>query len=669
MDKSEAASRINFLKETVRRHNRLYYELDSPEISDAEYDRLVRELIELESRYPDLATPDSPTQKVGGEPAQAFSSVQHDVPMLSLANAFSEAELNDFDRRVVSAAGYPVDYVTELKIDGLAVSLIYKNGVLTQGATRGNGFTGEDVTANIRTINSLPLKLNRTDIPLLEVRGEVYMPKEPFRRLNEERETKGLPVFANPRNAAAGSLRQLDSTVTASRPLDIFLYALGRCEGISIKTHLEVLEFIKNLGLPVNPEASLAHTIDEASAFCRKWQEHRGELGYEIDGVVIKVNSIELQQSLGSTAKSPRWAIAYKFPAEQKKTVVENIIVRVGRTGVLTPTAMLKPVRIAGSVVSRATLHNEDYIKEKDVRIGDTVVIQKAGDVIPEVVEVDFEQRTGNEREFEMPKVCPECGAQVIRFSGEAATRCTGASCPAQVRRQIEHFASREAMDIEGLGPAVVAQLLENGLIRDSADLYTLKIEDLLNLERMGKKSSENLISAIEESKKQPLSRLIFALGIPFIGSRGAGILSERVKSIDELAEADEETLTQIDEIGPKMASSITAFFQQPQNRDLVQRLKDAGVNTLSRQSTPAEGPFSGKTVVLTGSLENYTRSKAKEIIESLGGKVTGSVSKKTDFVIAGAEPGSKLDKARELGVKVLTEAEFERIKRGEDLL
>jgi DNA ligase (NAD+) len=669
MDKSEAASRINFLKETVRRHNRLYYELDSPEISDAEYDRLVRELIELESRYPDLATPDSPTQKVGGEPAQAFSSVQHDVPMLSLANAFSEAELNDFDRRVVSAAGYPVDYVTELKIDGLAVSLIYKNGVLTQGATRGNGFTGEDVTANIRTINSLPLKLNRTDIPLLEVRGEVYMPKEPFRRLNEERETKGLPVFANPRNAAAGSLRQLDSTVTASRPLDIFLYALGRCEGISIKTHLEVLEFIKNLGLPVNPEASLAHTIDEASTFCRKWQEHRGELGYEIDGVVIKVNSIELQQSLGSTAKSPRWAIAYKFPAEQKKTVVENIIVRVGRTGVLTPTAMLKPVRIAGSVVSRATLHNEDYIKEKDVRIGDTVVIQKAGDVIPEVVEVDFEQRTGNEREFEMPKVCPECGAQVIRFSGEAATRCTGASCPAQVRRQIEHFASREAMDIEGLGPAVVAQLLENGLIRDSADLYTLKIEDLLNLERMGKKSSENLISAIEESKKQPLSRLIFALGIPFIGSRGAGILSERLKSIDELAEADEETLTQIDEIGPKMASSITAFFQQPQNRDLVQRLKDAGVNTLSRQSTPAEGPFSGKTVVLTGSLENYTRSKAKEIIESLGGKVTGSVSKKTDFVIAGAEPGSKLDKARELGVKVLTEAEFERIKRGEDLL
>jgi DNA ligase (NAD+) len=660
MDKSEAASRINFLKETVRRHNRLYYELDSPEISDAEYDRLVRELIELESRYPDLATPDSPTQKVGGEPAQAFSSVQHDVPMLSLANAFSEAELNDFDRRVVSAAGYPVDYVTEL---------IYKNGVLTQGATRGNGFTGEDVTANIRTINSLPLKLNRTDIPLLEVRGEVYMPKEPFRRLNEERETKGLPVFANPRNAAAGSLRQLDSTVTASRPLDIFLYALGRCEGISIKTHLEVLEFIKNLGLPVNPEASLAHTIDEASTFCRKWQEHRGELGYEIDGVVIKVNSIELQQSLGSTAKSPRWAIAYKFPAEQKKTVVENIIVRVGRTGVLTPTAMLKPVRIAGSVVSRATLHNEDYIKEKDVRIGDTVVIQKAGDVIPEVVEVDFEQRTGNEREFEMPKVCPECGAQVIRFSGEAATRCTGASCPAQVRRQIEHFASREAMDIEGLGPAVVAQLLENGLIRDSADLYTLKIEDLLNLERMGKKSSENLISAIEESKKQPLSRLIFALGIPFIGSRGAGILSERLKSIDELAEADEETLTQIDEIGPKIASSITAFFQQPQNRDLVQRLKDAGVNTLSRQSTPAEGPFSGKTVVLTGSLENYTRSKAKEIIESLGGKVTGSVSKKTDFVIAGAEPGSKLDKARELGVKVLTEAEFERIKRGEDLL
>ncbi|QSQ07746.1 DNA ligase [Koleobacter methoxysyntrophicus] len=666
MAKDEAEKKIKALREQINYHNKLYFEHDSPEISDSEYDGLMRELKRLEEEFPELVTPDSPTQRVGGRPLEAFDTVMHSVPMLSLANAFDEGELKEFHRRVTSAVGEEVEYVAELKIDGLAVALIYENGVFTRGATRGDGIVGEDITQNLKTIKTIPLKLSdyNGQIPFIEVRGEVYIPKKEFERLNEEREKAGLSLFANPRNAAAGSLRQLDPRITASRPLNIFVYGTGRIDGIEVSTHLEMLELLKKMGFRVNPNVSVFRRIDDVISYCERWVEQRGRLPYDIDGIVIKVNSLEHQRLLGATSKSPRWAIAYKFPAEQKTTVIKDIIVRVGRTGVLTPTAVLEPVRIAGSTVTKATLHNEDYIRQKDIKIGDTVVVKKAGDVIPEVVEVVFNKREGSERDFVMPQKCPECGSDVVRFEGEAAAKCTGIACPAQLKRGIIHFASRDAMDIEGLGPAIVNQLVDRGLVKDAGDLYFLKVDDLIPLERMGEKSASNLINAIERSKTNPLEKLIFALGIPFIGSRAASILAERFRALDNLMNSTYEELVQIPEMGPKMAQSVITFFKQEQTKNIIRKFKRAGLNleTAGRKNRDEGAALNGITFVLTGSLEKYTRKQAQDIIEKFGGRVSSSVSSKTDYVLAGKDPGSKLEKAKELGIKIIDEEEFERM-------
>lgn len=666
MAKDEAEKRIKALRDQINYHNKLYYEHDSPEISDSEYDGLMRELKRLEDEFPELVTPDSPTQRVGGRPLEAFDTVMHSIPMLSLANAFDEGELKEFHRRVTSAVGEEVEYVAELKIDGLAVALTYENGVFTRGATRGDGIVGEDITQNLKTIKTIPLKLSdyNGQIPFIEVRGEVYIPKKEFERLNEEREKAGLSLFANPRNAAAGSLRQLDPRVTASRPLNIFVYGTGRIDGIEVSTHLEMLELLKKMGFRVNPNVSVFRRIDDVISYCERWVEQRGRLPYDIDGIVIKVNSLEHQRLLGATSKSPRWAIAYKFPAEQKTTVIKDIIVRVGRTGTLTPTAVLEPVRIAGSTVTKATLHNEDYIRQKDIKIGDTVVVKKAGDVIPEVVEVVFNKRKGSERDFVMPQKCPECGSDVVRFEGEAAAKCTGIACPAQLKRGIIHFASRDAMDIEGLGPAIVNQLVDRGLVKDAGDLYFLKVDDLIPLERMGEKSASNLINAIQRSKTNPLEKLIFALGIPFIGSRAASILAERFRALDNLMNSTYEELVQIPEMGPKMAQSVITFFKQEQTKNIIRKFKRAGLNleTAGTKKRDEGAALNGITFVLTGSLEKYTRKQAQDIIEKFGGRVSSSVSSKTDYVLAGKDPGSKLEKAKELGIKIIDEEEFERM-------
>jgi len=646
LDRVQVEGRIKELRELINHHNYLYYVLDNPQISDAEYDKLMRELIDLESQFPELVTPDSPTQRIGGEPLPAFERVTHREAMISLADAFNEGELRDFHRRVAAAVGEQVEYVVELKIDGLAISLTYENGILVTAATRGDGTVGEDVTQNVKTIKSVPLRLNlppdKTP-PLIEVRGEIYIPKEDFLKLNQEREDMELPTFANPRNAAAGSIRQLDPKIAAQRPLSTFMYGIGYREGIEFESHYEVLEFYKTCGFRVNPYIKLFKSFDDVVAYCMSWREKRDSLPYEIDGMVIKVNSLLQQQILGSTTKNPRWAIAYKFPAEQKVTVIEDIIVSVGRTGILTPNAVLRPINIAGSTVSRATLHNEDYIKEKDIRIGDSVIVQKAGDIIPEVVEVIKERRTGREKEFKMPNRCPECGSETVRLPGEAAHRCTGVACPAQIRRSIIHFASRDAMDIRGLGPAVVSLLLSNNLIQDASDIYFIKKEDLIPLERMGEKSADNLIKAIQDSKKQPLSRLIFALGIPFIGSRASTLLAEALGSMEKLQTASYDELIKIPEIGEKMAESIVTFFKQEQTKKLLKRLKDAGVNM--QEDTPREGkkPLENLTFVLTGTLEKYSRSQAKEIIENLGGRVSSSVSKKNGLRGIGKRSGFQI--------------------------
>ncbi|MDK2902613.1 MAG: ligase [Clostridiales bacterium] len=656
----DVIQRVNELRRIIEHHNYMYYVLDSPEISDAEYDALMRELEQLESEYPELITPDSPTQRVGGQVSGQFQPVVHSVPLLSLNDVFSESEIRDFDRRVRAALNEDVQYVLEVKIDGLSVALTYQDGLFIRGATRGDGFVGEDVTANLRTIRSIPLRLK---MPInVEVRGEVFMPKKYFYELNEQREKDGLPLFANPRNAAAGSVRQLDPVITARRHLDIFVFNLQRIEGYTFETHVESLMFLKEQGFKIMPYLIPCDTIDEAIEQCRLWEGKRYELPYEIDGLVIKVNSLRQREILGNTSKTPRWAVAYKFPAERKESIIRDIIVQVGRTGVLTPTAVLEPVRLAGTTVSRATLHNEDYIKEKDIRIGDHVLVQKAGDIIPEVVSVIKEKRTGNERPFEMPDKCPICGSDAVRIDGEAARRCTGVSCPAQVERGLIHFASRDAMDIEGLGPAVVRQLLDKKLIRDEADIYYLKYEDLVKLERMGHKSAQNLINAIEASKDKGLARLLYALGIPLVGTRAASILAERFGDIYELMKADQAQLTAIPEIGPKIAESVVTFFKQEQTKDLIKRLETAGVRLTADKKQKANAPLAGLTFVLTGTLSKYTREQATEIIEDLGGKVTGSVSKKTDYVIAGDNPGSKLDKARQLGIKVIDQKEFEQL-------
>jgi len=654
----EAEEKILKLREEIEKHNYQYYVLDNPLITDAEYDRLMQELLTLEKEFPELVTPDSPTQRVGGQPLEGFKTHVHRTPLLSLSNAFGAEDLWDFHRRVLSTLGVDqVEYVVEPKIDGLSIALYYENGLLQIGATRGDGFTGEDVTQNLKTIGNVPLKL-KENIPLLEVRGEAYMPKESFRRLNEEREAKGEVLFANPRNAAAGSIRQLDPKIAAQRDLRVMVYDIMYLEGKEIFRHSEALELLRQQGFSVI-EPFISSSMQEIVDYCAKWAQKRHDLSFEIDGLVIKVNDLEKQKRLGYTSKSPRWAIAYKFPAEQGVTKLVDILVRVGRTGAVTPTAILEPVRLAGTTVSRATLHNEDFIRDRDIRIGDYVVVQKAGDIIPEVVEVIKEKRTGEEIVFHYPTHCPECGSRIVRLEGEAVARCTGISCPAQVREGIIHFASRNAMNIEGLGPAIVSLLLDNQLIRDAADLYYLQFADLVKLERMAEKSATNLLNAIEESKTRSLDRVIFALGIRLVGQRAAKILAQEFKTMANLEKATLEELTGINEIGPKMAESIVAFFKEEKNREFLARLKKAGVNMESVETSVLSNKLAGKTFVLTGTLENFTRKEAQEKIEALGGKVVGSVSKKTDYVVVGAEPGSKYEKAKELGITILNEEEF----------
>ncbi len=652
--------KMDELIKLINKHSYNYHVLDKPEISDYEFDLLMKELVELENKFPALKRTDSPTQRVGGEVLQGFSEVVHKTPKLSLGNVFDENDIRDFDTRVRKAVGDEVEYVVELKIDGLTVVLNYEKGRFVQGATRGDGIKGEDVTANLRTVKSIPLMLEE---PVdLEVRGEVYMSKKAFEELNARREEQEEQLFANPRNASAGSLRQLDTRITATRPLDIFVFNLENIEDKHFETHTGTLEYLNGIGFKVSPFISVVRTSEEIIERCSYWADKRGELPFEIDGLVIKVNSLEQREALGYTTKTPRWAAAYKFPPETKKTKVRDIIVQVGRTGAITPTAELEPVRLAGSVISRATLHNEDYIREKDIRIGDTVLIKKAGDVIPEVVEVVLDDRTGTERLFEMPRKCPVCQADTIREPGEAVTKCTNISCPAQLKRALFHFVSRDAMNIDGLGPQIMTQLMDAGFIKDAGDIYLLKDhrDALVELERMGEKSVQNLLDAIEASKANPLNRLIFALGIRMIGQRASQVLSNEFEEIDAMYTADAEKLTSIQEIGEKMAESLITFFKQEQNLALIRKLQACGVNTRSsRKEIKENAHFSGKTFVLTGALQSFSRDQAKEIIEGFGGKVSGSVSKKTDCVVAGEDAGSKLVKANELGIEVIDEETF----------
>ena len=650
------------LTELLDYHSKKYYVDDDPEISDFEYDKLMRELENLEAAYPQFLSPLSPTQRVGGMALDKFETVTHKVVMESLQDAFSEEEVYDFDRKVREKIT-DFEYVVEHKIDGLSVSLEYENGDFVRGSTRGDGTVGEDVTQNLKTIKSIPLHLTEK-IPFLEVRGEVYIPRDTFKRINELREELEEPTFANPRNAAAGSLRQLDPKIAAQRGMKIFVFNIQQIEGRDIKTHIEGLRYLKQLGFTTILNDDTFPDIKSAFEQVKKIGEMRGSLPFDIDGAVIKVNNLSMRAVLGSTAKFPRWAIAYKYPPEQKETKILDIMVQVGRTGVLTPLAVLEPVRVAGTLVSRATLHNQDYIDEKDIKIGDTVIIQKAGDIIPEILEVKKEKRTGIEVSFKIPEKCPVCGSLVIREEGEAAYRCTSSVCPAQTMRNIIHFVSRDAMDIDGLGPAIIEQLLHNNLISDASDLYYLKAEQIEPLEKMGKKSAENLIHSIEDSKSKPLSSLITALGIRFVGSKASKQISKSVKSIDKLINITKEELLQIDDVGDIMADSVLNYFKEPHNIEFIEKLRDANVNFYEAESTSTDNRFDGMTFVLTGTLSDYTRNEASEIIEQFGGKTASSVSKKTTFVLAGEEAGSKLDKAVLLGVKVISEDEFKEMIR-----
>lgn len=659
------------LRREIRHNEYLYYVLDAPEITDAEYDRMMVRLRELEARYPDSIPADSPTQRVGGRASSQFTEVRHLEPLLSLGNVFSAEELRAFDERVRSGlpAGSKVEYVMEPKIDGLACSLIYENGKLVRAATRGDGVVGENVTANVRTIRSIPLTLKVPEgeaVPeLLDVRGEVYMPRQAFMRLNEQRAERGESEFANPRNAAAGSLRQLDPQVTASRSLSFFAYYLVG-EGAQPK-HSESLALLARYGFKVSENYKVVENIDEAIKYIGDFNELRQGLAYDTDGAVIKVNDVYQQRILGATGKDPRWATAYKYPPEQAETTLEDIDWRVGRTGVLTPTAVLTPVKLSGSVISRATLHNEDFIRAKDIRIGDRVIINKAGEIIPEVLRVVAEKRTGDEKEVEIPNVCPECGWRVERQGEEAAIRCTNPHCPALGREGLIHFVSRDAMNIDGCGPSVINALLDAGLVRDAADLYSLRKEDLLKLERMGEKSADNLLAALGESKKNELDKLLFALGIRHVGAKVAHILATEFGSMEKLQQAQPEELAQIRDIGDKIAESAVTWLNVPANIDLVERLAAAGLTmTFTPPASQEDNPFFGKTLVFTGTMPTLGRAEAKTMAQDVGAKVSGSVSKKTDYVIAGAEAGSKLEKAQQLGVTVIDEAEFLRLLKGE---
>lgn len=673
MDLSKATQRVKELHEIINHHNYNYYVLDNPKITDHEYDAYMRELIKLEADYPETLTSESPSQRVGGEILEGFQKVEHETSMLSLGNVFNEAELQDFDRKVRQGLeDEDYSYTCELKIDGLAVSLLYENGRLVRAATRGDGTVGEDITSNVKTIKSIPLVIN-TDAKL-DVRGEVFMSKQAFADLNKKKEENGEEGAANPRNAAAGSIRQLDSKIAASRNLDAFIYGIGATSEVVQKSHNDVLDYLAGLGFKTNLEKRVCKDIGEVWSFITRWTQNRNELPYEIDGIVIKVDHIEQQELLGFTAKSPRWATAYKFPAEEVETKLLDIELTVGRTGVLTPTAILEPVKVAGTTVGRATLHNEDIIREKDIRIGDSVVIRKAGDIIPEVVRVVLDKRSGSEVPYKMPTMCVECGGELHRYEDEVALRCINPSCKAQIREGLIHFVSRGAMNIDGLGEKVVTQLFEENLIRDVADLYRLTYLDLAALDRMGDKSTVNLLDSIETSKGNSLERLLFGLGIRHVGSKAAKTLAQRFVDMYTLSQATEEELLQVDEIGSKMAESIMTYFAHPETQQLLEKLQSAGVNFRYTgklvESISDDAIFFGKTFVLTGKLEKLGRSEAKERIESFGGKVSGSVSKKSHVVVAGSDAGSKLAKAQELGIELWDEArlllELESCKSGD---
>ena len=666
----DVRQKIEALRDKIRYHEHRYYVLDDPEISDAEFDRLVNELKALEAEHPELVTPDSPTQRVGGKPREGFVKVPHSTPMLSLDNAYTEEELRDWERRVHELSGEShVDYVCELKLDGMSLALRFEGGKLVLGITRGDGTVGEDVTLNVRTVRSVPLTipaktLAQADLPPgFEVRGELLMPLSAFQRMNDEREQQGLPKFANPRNATAGTVRVLEPNITASRRLDFFSYFLLANGHTIFERHSEALKALQTAGFKVNPNHRLVHSLDQVWVFINEWESKRDALPYEIDGIVIKVDRIALQEELGYTGKAPRWAIAYKFAARSGVTQIEDILVQVGRTGKLTPVAALKPVSIGGTTVSRATLHNMDEIERLGVRIGDWVSVERGGDVIPKVVKV-LEDKPRGTRRFHMPERCPVCGGHVVRAEGEADHRCVNANCPAKLRESIRHFASRGVMNIEGMGDALVNQLVETGLVKDVADIYDLTEEKLLKLERMGKKSAQNILDEIENSKKLPLERVVYGLGIRFVGERTAQFLAEAFGSMDALMKASEEELQQVNEIGPRVSASIREFFDEPKNVALVERLREAGLTFKGHKKQRAT-TLAGKTFVLTGSLERHTRDEAKKLIEDAGGRVSGSVSKKTDYVVAGAEAGSKLDKARELGVTVIGEKEMEELVSG----
>lgn len=661
MDRTEAKKRMKELLDKTSYYAKKYYDEDKPEISDFEYDMMMLELRNLENQYPEFIDEKSYTMHVGGTVKAGFGKVEHEVPLLSMQDIFNIEEIEDFVNKMQKQAEengiQNKNFVVETKIDGLTASLEYKNGIFVRGSTRGNGLVGEDVTENLKTIKNIPKEL--TEKVNITVRGEVFISHQDFQKMNQEREEKGEEIFANARNAAAGSLRQLDSKVTKTRPLDIYVYNIQKIEGKEISSHYEALKYLEKLGFNVNPEKILCTSKEEVNKAIEEIGSKRDDLTFGIDGAVIKVDDLNLREILGATAKNPRWQIAYKYPPEQKKTKLIDIVCNVGRTGVITPLAILEPVQVAGSMISKTTLHNEDFIKEKEIKIGDTVLIQKAGDVIPEVVKVIKEKRTGEEKEFKMPEVCPVCGAQTIREEGEAAVRCTGTECPAKLYRNLVHFVSREAMNIDGLGENIIDQLMDKKLITNIADIYNLTFEDIASLKKNGKKFAENLVNAIENSKQNDLYRLITALGIMHIGGKASKVLAKRFKNIDNLANASLEELSGIDDIGPIMAQSIVEFFSQEQTKDLIEKLKIAGVNMEAKDMEETDDRFNGKTFVLTGSLEKFTREEASDIIEKLGGKVSSSVSKKTAYVLAGEEAGSKLEKARTLGVTILTEDEF----------
>lgn len=657
---------VNALRDEIRQHNYKYYVLNDPSVSDFEYDQLLNELIQLEKENPRLVTPDSPTQRIGGEPLKSFQSVQHEVPMLSLGNTYSQEELYEFEKRLKNQL--PADsfeYITELKFDGIAISLIYQDGLLQTAVTRGDGTRGDDVTQNIRTIRSIPLKLQKGDnFPQnIEVRGEVFMDKEGFARLNQQQEAESGKLFANPRNATAGTLKLQDPKIVSKRPLDFFAYFLRIREEEAalpeISSHISRIHLLRDLGLPVNRHIRVCKSMWDVIDYCETWEEKRESLPYEIDGVVIKVNALSQQQRLGSTAKTPRWAIAYKFKAKQATTLLKSIHLQVGRTGAITPVANLEPVLLAGSTISRATLHNEDEIRRKDIREGDTVLIEKGGDVIPKVVKVIEEKRSQSSVPFQMPDTCPACQTTLSRIEGEAAIRCENIACPAQVHRRIEHFASRTAMDIEGLGESLVLHLVESHLLNDCADIYYLKKSDLIELERMGEKSVDNLLEAIEKSKSRPLDRVIYALGIRYVGTGAAILLADHYQSIPKLKTISYDDLETIDGIGPTMAQSIVQFFNNENNLEVLKRLEEAGVTMEEKRVPQSDGVFSKKTFVLTGALTRLTRDAAKELIQAEGGKVSSSVSKKTDWLLVGENPGSKYQKALELDVDIIDEDTF----------